>query len=92
MVRGPPRRLRINPAKTQLTQIKLINKDVNHANRIVLLDPVLQAFGKKHRLPAIRPLNEALHPIPPQIARKSYHTVRFHTARVESGYSFKPPE
>src|SRR5208283_648735 len=32
MIRGPPRRLRIDPAETQLTEIKLINKDINHAN------------------------------------------------------------
>jgi isopentenyl diphosphate isomerase/L-lactate dehydrogenase-like FMN-dependent dehydrogenase len=52
------------PAETKLTQSKLVNKDINHANRINLVDPILQAFGKKRRLPAIRPLNEALHPIP----------------------------
>ena len=64
MIRGPSRRLRIDPAETKLTQSKLVNKDINHPDRIVLVNPVIQAFGKKRRLPAIRPLNETLHPIP----------------------------
>src|SRR5664280_891726 len=42
------------------------------ANRIVLADPVCHAFRKKRALPAIRPLNEALHLILPQIVRESY--------------------
>jgi hypothetical protein len=52
LIRGPARRLRIDTAETK---IKLVNKDVNHANRINLVDPILQAFGKKRRLPATRP-------------------------------------
>ena len=40
--------------------------------RIVLADPVFQAFRKQRGLTAIDPLNEAPHPILPQIARESY--------------------
>ena len=36
--------------------------------------------------PAILPFNEALHPIPPQIARESYHAGRFHTLCVLGYY------
>src|SRR5258707_4959432 len=39
---------------------------------IVLANPVFQAFRKQRALPAIRALNEAPHPILPQIARESY--------------------
>jgi hypothetical protein len=42
MIRGSSRRLRIDSAETQLTKIKLVNKDVNHANRIIFVDPVVQ--------------------------------------------------
>src|SRR5262245_7610969 len=45
------------------------DKDLDHPNRIILSDPVFQAFGKQRALAAIYPLNEALHPIPPQIAQ-----------------------
>jgi hypothetical protein len=48
------------------------DKDVDHANRIVLADPVFQAFRKQRVLPAICRLNEALHLILPQVARESY--------------------
>jgi hypothetical protein len=34
MTRGSTRPLRIDTAETQLTKIKLVNKDINHANRI----------------------------------------------------------
>jgi hypothetical protein len=45
---------------------------IGHPNRIILIDPVFQAFGKQRGLAAIYPLNEALHPIPPQVAQQSY--------------------
>jgi hypothetical protein len=39
--------------------------------QLALQDPNLGP-GKKGALPAIHPLNKALHPIPPQIAQESY--------------------
>jgi hypothetical protein len=55
-----------------LRQIKGPNKNVNDVNRIVLADPVFKAFRKQRALNAIRPLNEAPHPILPQAAREPY--------------------
>src|SRR3984893_11571021 len=46
MIRGSPFRLRISPAEIERTEIKLIDKHVNHTNRVVLVDPIIQAFGK----------------------------------------------
>jgi hypothetical protein len=43
-----------------------------NANRIVLVDPILQALREQRALGAILPLNEALHPDLPQMARESY--------------------
>ena len=63
---------RVNPAKSKLRQIEFVDKNVDDANRIVLADPVFQAVRKQCALPAIRSLNEAPHPILPQIARESY--------------------
>jgi hypothetical protein len=37
----------------------------------ILANPIFQAFRKQCALPAIHPLNKALHPIPPQIAQQS---------------------
>jgi hypothetical protein len=72
MVRRPAGGLGINPAKPKLGQIEPPDKDINHANRIILANPIFQAFRKQCALPAIHPLNKALHPIPPQIAQESY--------------------
>jgi len=70
MIRGSPCRLRIDPAEIERTEIKRVDKHVNHTNRVVLVDPIIQAFGKQRRLPAIRPLDEALHR---DLPRKSRH-------------------
>ena len=72
MIRRPASRLGINPVKSQLGQVEFLNKNVDHPNRIVLANPVFQAFRKQRALPAIGALNEAPHPIPPQIAQESY--------------------
>src|SRR5512135_2440755 len=61
-----------DPIECQLGKIKLINKDIDRPNRVVLVYPVFRAFGKQRRLPAIHAFNEALHLILPQIARESY--------------------
>lgn len=42
----PARRQWINPAKTQITQIKFIDKDINKANRIVPANEIIQSFGE----------------------------------------------
>ena len=72
MIRGSAGCLGIDPTKTKLGQIEFFDEDIDHANRIVLADPVFQAFRKQRGLTAIDPLNEAPHPILPQIARESY--------------------
>src|SRR5467141_2388296 len=88
MIRGSPCRFRIDPAEIERTEIKLVDEHVNHTNRVVLVDPIIQAFGKQRRLPAIHPLDKALHrDLPPKIASRSYHAGGFHTAWVHSGSS-----
>src|SRR6266508_3899751 len=85
MVRGPASYFGSNPVKSQLRQIKLINKDIDHLDRIILVDPVFQTLGKQRALLAIRALNEALHLIlqqPNQLLRESHEARRFHTTWV----------
>src|SRR6202043_3224766 len=72
MIRGSAGCFGIDPTKPKLGQIEFFDEDIDHANRIVLADPVFQAFRKQRGLTAIDPLNEAPHPILPQIARESY--------------------
>src|SRR5664279_5398939 len=90
MIRRPTGYLGFDPAEPKLSQIEFIDKDIDDPNRIVLADPVFQAFRKQRALPAIRALNKSLHPIPRPticagiIPRESNNAVRFHTASVIS--------
>jgi hypothetical protein len=47
MICRPAGSLRIDPRETEIGQIKPINKNVDNANRIVLVDPILQALRKQ---------------------------------------------
>src|SRR5438067_11445675 len=90
MVRRSSGYLGINTDEPELRQVQLVDEDVDHANRIILANPIFQAFRKKRALSAIRALDEAFHQIPPRIragiiTRESLRSERFHTAWVKSG-------
>jgi hypothetical protein len=82
MVRGAAGRLGGNSAKLQFGPIELLNKDVDDENRIILANPIFQAFSKKCALTAIYALNKAFHLSPPQITRGN------HNARINSAGAF----
>ena len=67
MIRRPTCAGRLNATEPKFSQIEGRNEGVNHANRIVICNPVIQAFRQQSRLPAISPLNEAPHAQPPPI-------------------------
>ena len=86
MVRRPARRRRRNSTKTHLGQIKRINKLVDRADRVVLVNKIIEAFGQQRPLPTIRLFNEAPHRFPRKNHRRIITAARcFHTARVKSG-------
>src|SRR5215472_9134195 len=64
MISRPPSLCRSDSFEIECTEIERIVKRVDHTNRIILVDPVVQTFRKQSRLSAIGPLNEALHSIP----------------------------
>jgi hypothetical protein len=72
MIRRSAGYLGLDTVESKSGKIEFVHKDVDHPNRIVLADPVFQAFRKQRALHPIRALNEAPHPIPPQIAWESY--------------------
>jgi hypothetical protein len=82
MIRRPPGCLWINPAKLEISEIKLIDKNVDHTNRIVLANPILKAFGEQRALPSILALNEAPHPT----LRKKLR--RNHNSRINQAAAF----
>src|SRR3954464_15495085 len=77
MIRRPTRAGRLNATEPQFSQIEGRNEGVDHANRIVICNPVIQAFRQQSRLPAISPFNEACHAQPPpiQYGNHSRHSV-----------------
>ena len=77
MIGRPAGRRRLDPVEPELGQIERIDERVDHANRIALVDQVIEAFRQQRRLPAIRPRNKALHAIPPQIARRIIQRATF---------------
>src|SRR5262249_28108528 len=95
MIRRPTRDLRIDTAKPTLPQINFVHKDIDHPNRVALINPIFQAFRKQCALPAIRAFNEALHMNPrsrqESALRESHEAGRFHTVRVTLGRAATSP-
>jgi len=70
MVRGPASHLSHDALEPQVADTERIDEHIDCANRMALVDPVIQAFGQQRRLLAIRSLNETLHPIPHRFSKK----------------------
>jgi hypothetical protein len=61
MIRWAAGRLRIDACETEVGQIEAVDEHVDHADRIVLVDPVLEALRKQRRLIPVGALHEPLH-------------------------------
>lgn len=84
---GAAGRRRVDTCKANLGQIQRIDKDVDHPNRIALVDEIIQAFGQQGRLPPIRPRTKRFIGFPPQNLRRIIRRpARFHTARVKCDF------
>ena len=46
MVRRPTSRGRLHPLKAHFSQIERIDKHVDHANRVALINEIIEAFGQ----------------------------------------------
>ncbi len=64
MVRRPSRRTGINAPETKIAKIKPIDEHVDHTNRIITVDKVVQALRQQSRLAPLNTFNETLHIIP----------------------------
>ena len=67
MIGRPSCRRQFDPAKAQFGNIQCIDEGVDHANRIALVDPVIEAFRQQRQLRPIHPRYEARHPCPHRI-------------------------
>jgi hypothetical protein len=61
MTRGSSRRCRSGSLKPEITKIKLIDKDVDYAHRIVVGHIVLDILGQQDNLLTVFAFNESLH-------------------------------
>ena len=71
VVRRPTGCLRLNSLKAHLSQIKRIDKHVDHANGVALVNEIIQALGQQRPLATIRLFNEPSHQFPRRITGKS---------------------
>jgi hypothetical protein len=74
MIARPPHLRRRDAVEPEFGAMKPIDKGVDRPNRIVRVDPVVQAVWKQRALPAIRPLDKPSHPIPRNVTDESYRT------------------
>src|SRR4051794_33361353 len=51
MIRRPACCRRLNPLKSHLGQIERIDKHVDHANRVALINEIVEAFGQQRYCP-----------------------------------------
>jgi PAS domain S-box-containing protein len=78
MIRGPAGRCRIDAIEPEVAEFQRIDKHIDRANRIALVDPIIKAFRQQRRLLAIRPLNETPHH-PPAIQQGNHSIDRVFT-------------
>jgi hypothetical protein len=70
MVRRPASRGRINPIEPEVAEFQRIHEHINRANRIALVDPIIEAFRQQRGLLAIRPSNETPHHFPRRFSKR----------------------
>ncbi len=73
MIGRSPRPPWRNPLEAQLQQLKLVDEDIDHPNRIVVVDPVLKSIREQRRLAPIDTLDKSLHPITPNPSLEESH-------------------
>ena len=71
MISGPARGRRLDAIKTQIRQVQRIDERVDHADRILLVNPIVEALRQERRLPPICSLHEALHDVPRESSGES---------------------
>ncbi len=61
MVGRTARGFRIDTTEPQAAQIKRLDKDLDHPDRVVLRNKIFERFRKERALAAIQTLDKALH-------------------------------
>ena len=89
MIRGPASCLGSDPIEPQLAEIELINKNVDHLNRIVLPTQSSRHSGKSvlcpRSVPSTKRFIRSLANRVESLLRELHKARRFHTSRVKNG-------
>ena len=71
VVAGPADVGRLGRLEAQLVEIERLDERIDDANRIALVDPLIEAFRQQRQLPPIDPFDEPRHAAPADSARES---------------------
>ena len=71
MEAGPPGRCGLDTVKPEIGEIERIDEGVDCANRILLVDPIVEALRQQRRLSPICSFDEPLHDHPPKSSGES---------------------
>ena len=85
MIRRATGASRIDAGEAKFAQIQHLDERIDHANRIALFDPVIQAFRQQRRLPPIRPHNKAPHRCPRRFSAENYSRLKVFTQPGSKG-------
>ena len=69
VVAWPPEVGWLRQLEAQLVEIKLLDERIDDANRIAILDPLIEAFRQQRQLPPIDPFDEPCHSDPRRFSR-----------------------
>src|SRR6185295_11415570 len=69
MVGGPAGLGSIDAVKAQTSKIETVDEGIDEANRIALVDPVIEALWQQRCLSPIRPFDEPRHPSPRRFSK-----------------------
>jgi hypothetical protein len=79
-----------NPAKSQITKIKMANKRINNTHRIVFANIIFKPLRKQSDLAAVFAFDKTRHLKIPKINITGfYHRSRFDTAWTQSGHDIR---
>jgi Integrase core domain len=68
---------RIDAIEPEVAEFQRIDEHIDRANRIALVNPIIEAFRQQRRLLAIRPLNKTLHHFPRRFSKEIIASMGF---------------
>ena len=77
MIGRTARRGRRHASKAERSEVQSFDEGLDHMDRVVLVDPIVEALGWKAELRSVGTLDETTHPVLPLSVGKPYLTRPF---------------